>query len=243
MRWFRLWNEFAHDAKVQSMPEVMQRRLIMLFCMRSEEHKLSEEEMCVFMRISQPELLETMELFERKGFIDKKGNLRNWDKRQYKSDNSTTRWEKWKERQQKNEATNVGATFDQRLSNDIPTLPDTDTDTENTSETFTSVHVSLPPDPSVKGRGEAAKKPKAPALDWNVEEYWKGITNEDIDEWQRVFPACRVGVELDKMSLWLKANPGKAAKRNWRRFILNWLTKQQDRGGTRDGKGDLFRRG
>lgn len=33
------------------------------------------------------------------------------------------------------------------------------------------------------------------------------------------------------MSEWLKANPTKAKKSNWLRFITNWLARQQDRGG------------
>jgi hypothetical protein len=32
--WFRMYSEFAHDPKVQMMTEVMQRRYIMLMCMR-----------------------------------------------------------------------------------------------------------------------------------------------------------------------------------------------------------------
>jgi hypothetical protein len=31
---------------------------------------------------------------------------------------------------------------------------------------------------------------------------------------------------------WLKANPTKAHKSNWRRFVVSWLTRSQDRGGT-----------
>jgi hypothetical protein len=31
---------------------------------------------------------------------------------------------------------------------------------------------------------------------------------------------------------WLKANPQKARKSNWRRFFVSWLTRSQDKGGT-----------
>jgi hypothetical protein len=33
-------------------------------------------------------------------------------------------------------------------------------------------------------------------------------------------------------SAWLKANPAKAGKRNWRLFVVRWLGRCQDRGGT-----------
>jgi hypothetical protein len=38
--------------------------------------------------------------------------------------------------------------------------------------------------------------------------------------------------ELVRASEWLKANPTKAKKSNWRRFLVAWLTRSQDRGGT-----------
>jgi hypothetical protein len=39
-------------------------------------------------------------------------------------------------------------------------------------------------------------------------------------------------IELIRASEWLKANPTRAHKSNWRRFIVSWLTRSQDRGGT-----------
>jgi hypothetical protein len=39
-------------------------------------------------------------------------------------------------------------------------------------------------------------------------------------------------VELIRASEWLKANPTRAHKSNWRRFLVSWLTRSQDRGGT-----------
>jgi hypothetical protein len=39
-------------------------------------------------------------------------------------------------------------------------------------------------------------------------------------------------IELVRASEWLKANPTRARKSNWRRFLVSWLTRSQDRGGT-----------
>ena len=63
-------------------------------------------------------------------------------------------------------------------------------------------------------------------------EEWEGIGEGDIIKWKEAFPACDIEQELKKMASWLIANP-KQRKSNYRRFIHNWLTRAQDRGGTR----------
>ena len=46
------------------------------------------------------------------------------------------------------------------------------------------------------------------------------------------YPACDLTAELAKAASWLKANPTRAHKSNWRRFVVSWLTRSQDKGGT-----------
>ena len=91
--WFRLYSEFAHDPKIQMMTEQMQRRYIMLLCMRCSEtlETLHETEIAFQMRLTDDELAKTKELFLSKGFIDEHWNFTNWEKRQYVSDSSTVR--------------------------------------------------------------------------------------------------------------------------------------------------------
>lgn len=91
--WFRMYAEFATDAKVQSMPEAMQRRLMMLFCLRCSDVTvtLSDEELAFQLRISDEELAATKTLFVKKGFIDDAWEVLNWDKRQFASDSSAER--------------------------------------------------------------------------------------------------------------------------------------------------------
>jgi hypothetical protein len=38
--------------------------------------------------------------------------------------------------------------------------------------------------------------------------------------------------ELAKATAWLRANPSRAGRRNWRRFVVGWLQRCQDKGGT-----------
>ncbi|NIO43375.1 MAG: hypothetical protein GTO41_26420, partial [Burkholderiales bacterium] len=60
---------------------------------------------------------------------------------------------------------------------------------------------------------------------------WLNIKVEDKSGWLAAFPACDIELELCKMREWLLANPVKR-KKNYRRFITNWLAKTQDRGGS-----------
>lgn len=57
------------------------------------------------------------------------------------------------------------------------------------------------------------------------------ITQQDIDDWQELFPAVNVLQELRKMSAWADANPQRRkTDRGIRKFIVNWLSKEQDKG-------------
>ena len=57
------------------------------------------------------------------------------------------------------------------------------------------------------------------------------ISKADIDEWQTLFPAVDVLGELRKMAAWAKANPARRkTDRGINRFIVSWLSKEQDRG-------------
>ena len=127
MDWFRCYSEFATDPKVQIMPEHMQRRLIMLFCLRSGNvlATLHETEIAFSLRITEQELAETKMLFLQKGFVNDNWEIQNWDKRQYVSDSSTARSKKHREKKKESM---------QRQCNVAATPPDTDTDTEQKEE-------------------------------------------------------------------------------------------------------------
>jgi len=87
-----------------------------------------------------------------------------------------------------------------------------------------------------------AKKPpakKEPFFNFEKREFIN-ITEKDLKGWKEAFPACDIKAELKKMREWLLANPDKK-KLNYRRFIVNWLSKQQDRGGTDRAIGAPFR--
>lgn len=153
-QWFRFYTEFSSDPKVQSMDEAMQRRLVMLFCLHGsgQLESLTHDEIAFALRIDIATLHATLQLFQEKGFCDEKGRLKNWDKRQYKSDNSTERSRKSRAKSK----TKKDATGMQRCSNSDATPPDTEADTDNTSSLRSEV--SAPTDP------EKAKRKSKPEV-------------------------------------------------------------------------------
>jgi len=97
--------------------------------------------------------------------------------------------------------------------------------TEEEIQPAAQVATSVPP---------KRRKRSQPAggIGWTADAGWQGITDADRTEWAAAYPACDVAGELLRATSWLKANPSKAHKSNWRRFVVSWLTRSQDKGGT-----------
>jgi len=60
---------------------------------------------------------------------------------------------------------------------------------------------------------------------------WENIKKEDIELWKEAYPACDIELGLKQMKVWLLNNP-KKRKKNYRRFISNWLSRWQEKGGS-----------
>jgi hypothetical protein len=74
-------------------------------------------------------------------------------------------------------------------------------------------------------------KPKPLKILWTPEKLWENITATDRDEWQAAYPAVNLDRQLAAATVWLKGNPLRAHKSNWRRFLGNWFRDNQERGG------------
>ena len=59
---------------------------------------------------------------------------------------------------------------------------------------------------------------------------FQGILPDDLRRFKDTFPAVDVEQEIREMEIWAAANPARR-KSNWFRFIGNWLSKEQERGG------------
>ena len=59
---------------------------------------------------------------------------------------------------------------------------------------------------------------------------WEGITVDQVKFWEEAYGDVDVIKTLTKkIPAWLDANPQKARKKNWKRFIVNWLSREQER--------------
>jgi len=200
--WFRLYSEFAHDPKIQMLSEAMQRRYVMLMCLRCSEvlETLHETEIAFQLRLSTGELDETKDLFISKNFIDKHWNLLNWDKRQFVSDSSTMRVAK--HRNKKKQVSNADETLQKRPSNAI----DTDTDTEQIQKRTTSVATPSGVSDSVWQEFKSLRKAKkAP------------ITQRAID---------KISEEANLAGWTLEKALEECIVRGWQAFKAEWVAKK-----------------
>jgi hypothetical protein len=89
--------------------------------------------------------------------------------------------------------------------------------------------------PASPGAGDDAppesEKAKPPSVRWEPVAGWSGIDPGRLDRWATAYPACDITRQLAAMSAWLAANPARARKSNYERFITNWLAREQDKGG------------
>ncbi len=135
-QWFRMYAEFATDPKVQMMSEPLQRRYVMLLCLRCNidsndnvtlHETLTDEAIAFQLRISNQEWLETKATFVSKNLIDEHNNPVAWGKRQYSSDSSAERVRRHREKK-KQECNNGNVTV-------TPPEADTESDISTTTST------------------------------------------------------------------------------------------------------------
>ena len=62
---------------------------------------------------------------------------------------------------------------------------------------------------------------------------WEGITEKDREGWKEAWPACDIDIELAGMREWILSHPARGKRSNYRKFITGWLSRKQDKGGTR----------
>lgn len=132
-QWFRLYSEFAFDPKVQAMSEQMQRRYVMLLCLKSNGDlktvtQNNESVTGCNGSITLEEAKETKNELMEFGFIDEFWNINGWEKRQYISDlrDPTNNERQKRYREKKRNA----ATKKRNGSVTVEKRPDTDTDTD-----------------------------------------------------------------------------------------------------------------
>jgi hypothetical protein len=64
-------------------------------------------------------------------------------------------------------------------------------------------------------------------IEWpDVPQLW-ALFDQFEDRWKFVYPGLEIQREILRMAEWCAANPTKKPKRNWKRFVVNWLAKNQ----------------
>lgn len=58
-----------------------------------------------------------------------------------------------------------------------------------------------------------------------IELHYFAVHEGRLAEWERIYNPLNVRGELDKMKLWLDANP-RRRKKSYQRFVINWLNKE-----------------
>ena len=220
--WFRMYAEFAHDPKVQMLPEVMQRRYVMLMCMRCSNAlvTLQADEIAFHLRIDAAQLEETKALFLAKGFINEAWELLNWEKRQFSSDTSAQRVAKHRAAKKAAEeaARNGDVTLPQRKSNALDTDTDTDTDTEKKS----------------KAKAEAKATASRLPADWSA-------SAEDIEFCKAERPDLVPALTEQRFRDYWIAQPGvKGRKADWPATWRNWVRNERAAHGAAAGRPAKF---
>jgi hypothetical protein len=62
---------------------------------------------------------------------------------------------------------------------------------------------------------------------------FQGITGTQYTLWTKAYPAVNIEQELAAAGAWLMANPKKAPRSNYSRFLAGWMSRTQQKGGTR----------
>jgi hypothetical protein len=67
------------------------------------------------------------------------------------------------------------------------------------------------------------------SFDWSTMKFIGLDYEQDIKPWEILFPDVDIIQELNAMAVWLNKFKGtkKVNKRNWHRFINDWLKKEQ----------------
>lgn len=62
------------------------------------------------------------------------------------------------------------------------------------------------------------------------EKKWQGILDEDLERWKKSFPDVDIEYHIfTRMVDWIIVNPRKGRKKNYARFINNWLSDEQEK--------------
>jgi hypothetical protein len=104
MKWFRFYSDSMHDPKVQKLPAEVFRTWVNLLCIASQNDGSlggDESNIAFVLRMTTAQVHKHIQALKDAGLLDGDGDMRphNWDGRQYDSDSSTARVQRYRKRQ------------------------------------------------------------------------------------------------------------------------------------------------
>jgi len=212
--WFRMYAEFLHDPKVQTMSEEYRWRLVGIFCMRCNGDVTLQDKYVTFsLRISDAEWQLTKAEFIANGFIDSDNNVLNWNKRQFVSDSSAPRVAKHRALHRNVTVTPCNVTV---------TPPDTEQiQIQNRTDTEQSKSKDMSP-PTASTRKTGTRLPE----DWKLPKPWGEWALQEKPH----LLADDVRVMADGFKDWALSNANRAIgkKADWLAAWRNWVRNQRD---------------
>ena len=109
-KWFRAYYWFGTDPRIQALSEVDQRRYLLLLCLRSKQQQLTDQLIANFLTIKLNDWQATKQRLIKIGLSDSQNEPCDWPQLKYKSDCSTARVQKHR---QKNQQLKAGSSQDQ----------------------------------------------------------------------------------------------------------------------------------
>jgi hypothetical protein len=178
-QWFRFYGEAINDPKILKLPEVIRWRWVAVLSAASKhEGKIpAADDLALMLRITMQQTIELITILERAKLIDKtkKGYTpHNWPKFQYKSDVSTDRVKK-----HRNKKRNVSETFHVVAADVPPTVAVTPPETETEADTETETEADTETDQ--KQRKEGTREVALVPSDWPTDffdQFWKKYPNK-----------------------------------------------------------------
>lgn len=58
---------------------------------------------------------------------------------------------------------------------------------------------------------------------------FEGITDDDVAAWRTAYPDIDINQEIVRAEQWLLSNPSKANKKLWRKFLVGWFTRANEK--------------
>ena len=158
--------------------------------------------------------------------------IKHWNQNNYIRPDRYKKTTHEKERQQLAVQGNIYQLSQVGIPSDIPTVyPDKDS-IGKYSIVKDNININtISPEPD-----KSAPNPSGIKLPLNDKTYYD-VPLSDIGLWKDTYPAVDVEGELKRMIAWLESNPTKKkTRRGITRFINSWLSRTQDRGGSRTGQ-------